>query len=117
MCDRGITGLRDYGDSALNYLVNPACLKACHGARFRAIRWLLQATGWASTPARAAEFSEPFQSDLACPVLAPKIFLFPSDPNHRLIPRRPVPNEGRFAIVTDVGRDAVDADALLTNSA
>jgi hypothetical protein len=29
----------------------------------------------------------------------------------------PVPQEGRFAIVTDVGRDAVDADALLTNSA
>jgi hypothetical protein len=25
--------------------------------------------------------------------------------------------QGRFAIVTDVGRDAVDADALLTNSA
>ena len=25
--------------------------------------------------------------------------------------------EGRFAIVTDVRRDAVDADALLTNSA
>jgi hypothetical protein len=25
------------------------------------------------------------------------------------------PTEGRFAIVTDAGRDAVDADALLTN--
>ena len=30
---------------------------------------------------------------------------------------RPVPLEGRFAIVTDAGRDAVDADALLTNGA
>ena len=30
---------------------------------------------------------------------------------------RPVPLEGRIAIVTDVGRDAVDAAALLTNSA
>jgi hypothetical protein len=29
----------------------------------------------------------------------------------------PVPNEGRFAIVTNVGWDAVDAEALLTNSA
>src|SRR6266851_6439348 len=31
----------------------------------------------------------------------------------------PVPShsEGRFAIVTDAGRDAVDADALLTNGA
>ena len=30
---------------------------------------------------------------------------------------RPVPLKGRFAIVTDAGRDAVDADALLTNGA
>jgi hypothetical protein len=52
-----------------------------------------------------------------CPVVARKIFLFPSDPNHRLIPCCPVPNEGRFAIVTNVERDAVDAEALLTNSA
>jgi hypothetical protein len=29
----------------------------------------------------------------------------------------PGPGEGRIAIVTDVGRDAMDADALLTNSA
>jgi hypothetical protein len=29
--------------------------------------------------------------------------------------RRLVPLEGRIAIVTDAGRDAVDADALLTN--
>jgi hypothetical protein len=29
----------------------------------------------------------------------------------------PVPHEGRFAIVTDAGRDAVDAEALLTNGA
>ena len=28
---------------------------------------------------------------------------------------RPVPLEGRFAIVTDAGRDAVDADASITN--
>jgi hypothetical protein len=30
---------------------------------------------------------------------------------------RLVPPEGRLAIVTDAGRDAVDADALLTNGA
>jgi hypothetical protein len=29
---------------------------------------------------------------------------------------RPVPPRGRLAIVTDAERDAVDADALLTNS-
>jgi hypothetical protein len=33
----------------------------------------------------------------------------PLPPNQRQIPRRPVPHEGRFAIVTDVRRDAVDA--------
>jgi len=31
--------------------------------------------------------------------------------------RASCPTEGRFAIVTDAGRDAVDADALLTNGA
>ena len=30
---------------------------------------------------------------------------------------RPVPLKGRFAIVTDAGRDAVDVDAPLTNGA
>jgi hypothetical protein len=30
---------------------------------------------------------------------------------------RPVPREGRLAIVTDAGRDAVDADAPITNGA
>jgi hypothetical protein len=54
---------------------------------------------------------------LACPALFAKIFLFSSDPNHRLIPSRPVPQRGRLAIVTNAGRDAVDAEALLTNSA
>ena len=29
----------------------------------------------------------------------------------------PVPHEGRLAIVTDAGRDAVDVDAPLTNGA
>ena len=67
--------------------------------------------------ARIAEFFEWDQRDSTCPVVLLKIFLFPSDPNHRLIPRHPVLYEGRFAIVTDVGRDAMDADALLTNSA
>jgi hypothetical protein len=31
--------------------------------------------------------------------------------------RHPVPIEGRFAIVTDAGWDAVDADAPITNGA
>jgi hypothetical protein len=50
-------------------------------------------------------------------VLLRKIIRFSSRPNHLLIPRRPVPEEGRIAIVTNAGWDAVDAKALLTNSA
>ena len=38
-----------------------------------------------------------------------KIFRFTSDPNHLHIFRRLVPHKGRIAIVTDAGRDAVDA--------
>jgi hypothetical protein len=34
-----------------------------------------------------------------------------SPPNQRHIPPRPVPKEGRLAIVTDAGRDAVDASS------
>jgi hypothetical protein len=33
------------------------------------------------------------------------------------IHRHPVPHEGRFAIVTDAGWDAVDVDAPITNGA
>jgi hypothetical protein len=33
------------------------------------------------------------------------------------IHRRPVPHEGRLAIVTDAGRDAVDAEVPITNGA
>jgi hypothetical protein len=46
-----------------------------------------------------------------------KIFFFALPPNQIYIPHRPTSLEGRFAIVTDARRDAVDADALLTNGA
>jgi hypothetical protein len=46
-----------------------------------------------------------------------KYSLFTPDPNHRRIPRRLVPPEGRLAIVTDAGRDAVDAEVPITNGA
>jgi hypothetical protein len=36
------------------------------------------------------------------------IFRFAADPNQFYIPHRLVPLEGRLAIVTDAGRDAVD---------
>jgi len=64
-----------------------------------------------------AEFVEADQSDFPCPVLFRKIFPFPPDPNHFYIPRRLVPHEGRIAIVTDAGRDAVDADGAADESA
>jgi hypothetical protein len=62
--------------------------------------------------ARNGEFVEPDQADLGCPVPFAKIFLFSRNPNHFYIFAIPSHSEGRFAIVTDVGRDAVDADAL-----
>jgi len=54
---------------------------------------------------------------MGCPVPFAKIFLFSRTPNQNYMIRRLVPLEGRIAIVTDAGRDAVDADALLTNGA
>jgi hypothetical protein len=39
------------------------------------------------------------------------------DPKSNAESAHPVPHEGRIAIVTDAGWDAVDAAALLTNSA
>jgi hypothetical protein len=40
-----------------------------------------------------------------------KIFLFYRNTNQLYIRNRPVPLEGRFAIVTSAGRDAVDAES------
>jgi hypothetical protein len=69
-------------------------------------------------PANYLTSSEKFRRSTA-PRVASEIqkFRLPTDPNHLYIPHRPVPIEGRFAIVTDAGRDAVDAAAQLTNSA
>ena len=44
-----------------------------------------------------------------CPAPLAKIFLFSRTPNQNYMIRRPTPLEGRIAIVTDAGRDAVDA--------
>jgi hypothetical protein len=49
------------------------------------------------------EICEPDQTDLPSPVPQLKIFLFSFDPNQIHNSRHPVPHEGRFAIVTDVG--------------
>jgi hypothetical protein len=50
------------------------------------------------------QFIETIQSDLGRPVVTAEIFRFPSTLNRcHLAPSR-TPQEGRFAIVTDVGR-------------
>jgi hypothetical protein len=54
--------------------------------------------------------------DSSCPASLSKIFSFSPDPNHPHIRSRPVPLEGRLAIVTDAGRDAVDVDGALTRA-
>ena len=46
-----------------------------------------------------------------------KYFCFAFHPNHLHIPAVSSHTEGRIAIVTDAGRDAVDAAALLTSGA
>src|SRR6266496_5630398 len=50
-------------------------------------------------------------SEIACPAPFAKIFLFRPEANQFTDSHRPVPLEGRIAIVTDAGRDAVDARA------
>jgi hypothetical protein len=55
-------------------------------------------------------------SDLPVQPHLKKYFCF-SEMQIRLSDLPSCPTEGRFAIVTDAGRDAVDADALLTNGA
>ena len=47
--------------------------------------------------------------DSTCPPQFPKIFAFLSKANQFINPRRLVPPKGRIAIVTDAGRDAMDA--------
>jgi hypothetical protein len=58
------------------------------------------------------------KSPKTCPALRAKIFRFAFHPNHLPIRRRPVPlSEGRLAIVTNAGRDAVDAGGALDEGA
>ena len=50
------------------------------------------------------------KSVILCPAPIAKIFPFPRDANHFTSPHRLVPAEGRIAIVTNAGRDAMDAE-------
>jgi hypothetical protein len=63
--------------------------------------------------ARTAEFVEADQSDSPSPVSFQKIFRFSFYPNQIHIARVPPQHKGRFAIVTNVERDAVAADSAV----
>jgi hypothetical protein len=71
----------------------------------------------AATVARKAKFVEAIQRDLPSPVPHQKIFRFAVYPNQIYIARHPVPTKGRFAIVTSVRRDAVDAEGAARRTA
>ncbi len=51
---------------------------------------------------------------ISCPAPFEKTFPFSLDPNHFISPAVSS-HAGALAIVTNAGRDAVDADVLLTN--
>jgi hypothetical protein len=62
-------------------------------------------------PARSAQIIEPAQPDATRPAASGQINRFRRNPNHRYHLARPPRHEGRIAIVTDAGLDAVDAAA------
>src|SRR5260370_812136 len=74
----------------------------CSGGGLR-LRLTLR-TSRQSNNAAKRRFVEADQCDSTSPVPFAKIFPFPLYPNQIYIPCRPAPSEGRFAIVTDVGR-------------
>jgi hypothetical protein len=59
----------------------------------------------------ARRANQPFR----CPALLAKIFPFSLGANHFISAAVSSHQEGRLAIVTNAGRDAMDADVLLTN--
>jgi len=81
----------------------------------RPFSWICAALCPPTALARSAEFVELNQRDSTCPLAGVKIFLFSFDPNHIHISVIPSRSEGRFAIVTNAGWDAVDVDVLLTS--
>ena len=90
-CHFGLRGLRDHGDSAFNVVL--------------AVRSQL------INPARTTRFVEPDQPDASSPTSLKKIIRFRRRANHRYYLAHPPREEGRIAIVTDAGLDAVDAAA------
>src|SRR6266581_1395995 len=74
------------------------------------VRFAPRNDSYAKTARRANHF---VFSEMACPAPFAKIFLFRPEANQFTESCRLVPLEGRIAIVTDAGRDAVDAGSAL----
>ena len=70
---------------------------------------MLAAKGF-PTPASRSENNPTGKSAKTCPAPSQKIFRFSDSRESLSYSRRPAPRGGALAIVTDVGRDAVDAD-------
>jgi hypothetical protein len=66
--------------------------------------------------ARKAKLVQQFQADLACPDRRGKIFPFFYDANHRHNSAIPFHRRGGSRVVTNAGRDVVDARALARQS-
>jgi hypothetical protein len=89
---------------------------AARGLRFRTAdyagachRAALCADPLGSNPPYRTDLPDRLPPTRGCQALFVKIFCFSEDPNHLYISRRPAPPKGRIAVVTDAGRDAVDA--------
>src|SRR5260370_2772155 len=84
--------------------------------RFRSNRFCFEVVAIPS--ARVAEFLEPDQADLPCPVPSQKIFRFARRANHLYNSRHPVPHRGAFRESSrTLERDAVDAGRAADESA
>ncbi len=85
-----------------------------HGRSVRTrarLRWTQQRHASPITAGQVGRFGPTGKSVNCCLPPFAKIFLFRLYPNHFYIHRRLAPLQGRIAIVTDAGRDAVDAAA------
>jgi hypothetical protein len=77
--------------------------------------WQIKSAPLAAANQRDGQITSDFQK--SCQAPKSKIFLFSLGPNQFTDSRRLVPPEGRLAIVTNAGRDAMDAAARETNAA
>jgi hypothetical protein len=97
--------------SCLVFLIQGRHLRrgACHRARIRATRWLVRATCYLPVCLTGKSVKLAIEVNWLSSPLAKNIPLSPSGKSS-LQARPSRPTEGRLAIVTDAGRDAVDAD-------